>query len=126
MRLMDGMALAGYRALHVLCSSFLCLFLSFVAFKPRTLITGNTPEKAASHSSRLSVFLEIPTLVLILVPLVPTAFVSTPIFLDLLPWVAQNQVCKHAGFTLWVSTDGVRAVCGFPHDHTAPRAGDSL
>jgi hypothetical protein len=96
MRSMDSTALIGYRALHVLCSFFLCLFLSFVVFKPRAPITGSTPEKAALPSSKLSLFLEMSTLVLVLAPLVPTALVPAPIFLDLLPWLAQNQVCKCA------------------------------
>jgi hypothetical protein len=100
MRSMDSTALIGYRALHVLCSFLLCLFLSFVVLKPRAPFTGNTLEKAASRSSKLSLFLEITTLVLVLLPLVPTAFVPTPIFLDLLPWLAQNQVRKCAGVGL--------------------------
>jgi NO-binding membrane sensor protein with MHYT domain len=100
MRSMDSTALIGYRALHVLCSFLLCLFLSFVVLKPRARTTASTPEKAVFRSSKLSLFLEMSTLVLVLVPLVPTAFVPAPIFLDLLPWLAQNQVRKCAGVGL--------------------------
>jgi hypothetical protein len=98
LRSIDGLSLMVYRTLHVLCSFFLCLSLSFVVFKPHAPVMGKTSEKAVARLSRLSLFLEISTLALVLVPLVPSTFVSAPIFLDLLPSVAQSQVRMHAGF----------------------------
>jgi hypothetical protein len=99
LRSIDGMSLMVYRTLHVLCSFFLCLSLSFVVFKPHAPVMGNTLEKAGARLSRLSLFLEMSTLALVLVPLVPTTFVSAPIFLDLFPSVAQSQVRMHANLT---------------------------